>query len=101
MGGPPSLRGDVAKTAERPKERSRLYAWIGGDLGRRNQRLMVDNYCVIVALDDGSEKKLLWPFADAVREMDGQDGFLIHRSHWMLADPVACMSLSGGVVYWN
>jgi hypothetical protein len=67
--------------------RPRLYARMEGAVGRV-MRLTVDDHYVIVVLDDGVRHRLLMRFADAVAEMDGQDGFLTHRSHWVSADAV-------------
>jgi hypothetical protein len=68
--------------------RPRLYERIGVAEGRRIMRLTVDDHYVIATFADGGEERVLMRFADAVREMDGQDGFCTHRSHWVSADAV-------------
>jgi DNA-binding LytR/AlgR family response regulator len=74
----------------------RLFARLGCVEGRRVLRLTVDDHYVIVGFADGGEQRLLMRFADAVREMEGQDGFLTHRSHWVSADSVVRAWRSGG-----
>lgn len=76
--------------------RPRLYERMELAEGRRVLRLTVDDHYVIATLDDGQEQRLLMRFSDAVREMDGQDGFLTHRSHWVSADAVVRAVRMGG-----
>ena len=45
--------------------------------------LTADNHYVRVTFADGSSFRLLLRLTDAVREMDGVDGFFVHRSHWV------------------
>jgi hypothetical protein len=65
-------------------QRPRFYARLTG-AGGRVMRLTVDDHYVIALCDDGSEHRVLMRFADAVAEMEGQDGFYTHRSHWVSA----------------
>ncbi len=72
--------GPGAQVPRRP----RFYARLAEGAGRV-MRLTVDDHYVIALCDDGSEHRLLMRFADAVAEMEGQDGFFTHRSHWVSA----------------
>jgi hypothetical protein len=65
-------------------QRPRFYARLAGQSGRV-MRLTVDDHYVIALCDDGTEHRVLMRFADAVAEMEGQDGFHTHRSHWVSA----------------
>jgi hypothetical protein len=67
--------------------RPRLYARCGDEAGRI-MRLTVDDHYVIAVFETGQQYRLLMRFADAVREMEGQDGFCTHRSHWVSAHAV-------------
>lgn len=76
----PAHVGQGGAVARRP----RFYARLSEAAGRV-MRLTVDDHYVIAICDDGSEHRLLMRFADAVAEMEGQDGFYTHRSHWVSA----------------
>jgi hypothetical protein len=65
----------------------RLYTRLEQASGRVLRLTVADHY-VIVVMDDGSRERLLMRFGDAVAELDGQDGFLTHRSHWVSAHAV-------------
>ena len=45
--------------------------------------LTVDDHYVEITQSDGTRHRLLMRFSDAVDEMDGVDGFCVHRSHWV------------------
>lgn len=92
MGRPPRPVPALPAVPDAPAEvlafaAPRLYARLEEPTGRV-LRLTVDDHYVIVVLDDGSRQRLLMRFGDAVAEMDGQDGFLTHRSHWVSAHAV-------------
>ena len=53
-------------------------------------RLSVDGHKVIVVMEQQA-KSLRMRFGDAVQEMDCIDGFLTHRSHWVVASAIACV----------
>jgi hypothetical protein len=73
----------------------RLYGRLSGARGRI-LRLTVDDHYVLVTMEDGAQHRLLMRFGDAVAEMEGQDGFLTHRSHWVSADAVLTASRASG-----
>ncbi len=80
------------KVAPRPRLVDRLS--LADDL--RVHRLTVDNHYVIVVTSDGQSHRLLMRFADAVAEMEGQEGLLTHRSHWVSLDMVAGVCRESG-----
>ena len=47
--------------------------------------LSADNHHVVVVMQSGATERILIRLSDAVAEMDGVDGFMIHRSHWVCA----------------
>jgi len=73
----------------------RLYARLSGARGKI-LRLTVDDHYVIATMEDGAQHRVLMRFADAVAEMEGQDGFLTHRSHWVSADAVVTAGRASG-----
>lgn len=66
-----------------PTRRCRLLVRIGAGPGLRVVRMSADDHYVEVILDDGSRHRVLIRFADAVAELDGAEGYCIHRSHWV------------------
>ncbi len=81
--GPAETDAEAVQMQSLP-QRPRFYARLAG-AGGRVMRLTVDDHYVIALCDDGSEHRVLMRFADAVAEMEGQDGFYTHRSHWVSA----------------
>lgn len=71
------------ETDEQPTEPPRLLQRIEGHAGAELMRMTVDDHYVELFFDDGSTHRLLMRFSDAVAELDGMDGFCIHRSHWV------------------
>lgn len=47
--------------------------------------LSADNHHVIVVMKSGATERILIRLSDAIAEMDGIDGYMIHRSHWVCA----------------
>lgn len=63
----------------------RLDGVAAGDI----QRLTVENHHVDVVLRGGTVHRLLMRFADAVDELEGIEGFCVHRSHWVARAAIA------------
>lgn len=68
---------------EQPPEPPRLLQRIEDYAGAELMRMTVDDHYVELFFDDGTTHRLLMRFSDAVAELDGVDGFCIHRSHWV------------------
>ncbi len=64
--------------------------------GQKIRRLTVDDHNVEIFFCSGEHTRLRMRFSDAVREMDGVDGFYIHRSHWVAKEAVQSMSRGNG-----
>lgn len=80
----PEASGAAVMPGGAAPQRPRFQARLAGATGRV-MRLTVDDHYVIAFCDDGTEHRVLMRFADAVAEMEGQDGFYTHRSHWVSA----------------
>lgn len=61
----------------------RLFRRIPDYSGAEVLRMTVNDHYVEVFLEDGDVHRLLMRFSDAVDELEGKAGFLIHRSHWV------------------
>lgn len=59
-------------------------------------RLTVSDHYVVVHLADGSERRILMRFGDAVIEMEGVPGYGVHRSHWVAATAIRQVISCGG-----
>ena len=73
----------------------RLYARLHGNNSARVIRLTVRDHYTEVFMSDGKSYRLLMRFADAVSEMDDADGFLTHRSHWVMRPEIKSAGRSG------
>lgn len=68
----------------RPAEiRPRLYRRLSRPSAAPIVHLTVNDHYVELFQSDGAHHRLLLRFGDAVDEMDGVDGFCVHRSHWV------------------
>lgn len=70
------------------EELPRLYARLCDNNSASVVRLTVRDHYTEVFTSDGKSHRLLMRFADAVSEMDDADGFLTHRSHWVMASEI-------------
>ncbi len=70
---------DAPQNGDQP----RLFRRIPGYSGAEIVRMTVDDHYVEVFLEDGEVHRLLMRFTDAVDELEGKPGFLVHRSHWV------------------
>lgn len=64
-------------------------------LGRSLIRLSMQDHYVEVVTDKGAQL-ILMRFADALDELDGVEGWRIHRSHWIAEDAIADVKRDGG-----
>ncbi len=87
-----TLRGDSAEDPTRPRLMERLDVPCPSLI----VRMTVEDHYVIVHLHDGTVRRLLMRFADAVAEMTGLEGFLTHRSHWVARQAVVGLTREGG-----
>ena len=62
----------------------RLYSRLMPCTAASIERLTVNDHYVDIHLDDGSAQRVLMRLSDAVAEMEGEDGFYTHRSHWVV-----------------
>lgn len=87
----PSYMPVAPETVATPalQRRPRLYDRIEAGPAMQIRRLTVADHYVIVHLDDGTTRKLLMRFSDAVDAMSGQPGLYTHRSHWVSLDIVS------------
>ncbi len=52
-------------------------------------RLTAEDHYTVVSLSDGSTQRILLRLSDGIAEMDGIEGYVTHRSHWVAASAVA------------
>ncbi len=64
-------------------QRDRLLDRIEAPNGARIARISSDNHHVLLCMDDGSSHRILMRLRDAVAEVDVEQGFCVHRSHWV------------------
>ncbi len=76
-------------------QRPRLYKRLSVSSELSVARLTVEDHYTVVFFDDGTSERILMRFADAVDEMDSVDGFLTHRSHWVVANAVQSAEKAG------
>lgn len=78
----------------RPRLLDRLPAEIAGEI----LHLSVRNHYVEVATEVG-RSRLLMRFADALAELEGVEGFRVHRSHWVARKAVEAVERCNGRAY--
>ncbi len=64
--------------------RPRLYDRLMPRTAASVERLTANDHYVDIHLDDGTAQRVLMRLSDAVAEMEGEDGFYTHRSHWVV-----------------
>ncbi|MEE9428716.1 MAG: LytTR family transcriptional regulator DNA-binding domain-containing protein [Paracoccaceae bacterium] len=80
------------------KERPLLYKRLKNPETKDIYRLTVRDHYVDVYSDKGKET-LLMRFADALAELEGQNGRQVHRSHWVSCDAVDNIRKENGRMY--
>ena len=62
-------------------------------------RLSAEDHYTVVSLSDGSTQRILLRLSDGIAEMDGVEGYVTHRSHWVAASAVAGTRREKGRVF--
>lgn len=62
-------------------------------------RLSAEDHYTVVVLSNGSTQRILLRLSDGIAEMDGVEGYVTHRSHWVAASAVAGTRREKGRVF--
>jgi hypothetical protein len=76
--------------------RDRLFERISANPNVRLSRISSDNHHIRIITDDGQEHRVLMRLRDAVLETDVEEGFCVHRSHWVARARVAGLKKVAG-----
>ncbi len=90
------------KEAEPEVEKSsqpRLFQRLEGIGDAEVLRLSAEDHYTVVCLSDGSTQRILLRLSDGIAEMDGVEGYVTHRSHWVAASAVAGTRREKGRVF--
>ena len=92
------LRKSVEENGPRlqRQKRDRLLDRIDAADGARLTKVSSDNHHVRITTDDMREYRILMRLRDAVAEIDVEDGFCVHRSHWVARDCIVCVEVVNG-----
>lgn len=84
------IRSQIERTVEdiESQKRDRLLNRLDVDETVRLVKVSSDNHHVRILTDDGREHRILMRLRDAVAEIDVEQGFCIHRSHWVAVDQI-------------
>lgn len=80
----PSLGTDSTPEQEIAPSQPRLMRRLNGLAASDVLRMTVQDHYVEVVVRGGPSQRILMRFADAVEEIDGLEGFCVHRSHWVV-----------------
>jgi len=61
--------------------------------------LSAEDHYIVVGLSDGSSQRILLRLSDGIAEMDGVEGYVTHRSHWVAASAVTGTRRDKGRVF--
>ncbi len=79
----PETQNATTPTAPASSPRDRLLQRLAVPDGVRIRHVASDNHHVIVRTSDDQSYRVLLRLRDAIREIDHEAGFCIHRSHWV------------------
>ncbi len=82
-----------------PLQRPRLFDRLEGAEDAEILRLSAEDQYVVVSMSDGSVQRILLRLSDGIAEMDGIEGYVTHRSHWVAASAVAGARREKGRVF--
>ena len=83
------------KSAAVERVRPRLADRLNGEAAPWILHLSVTDHSVDVTTDKGQERVRM-RLTDAIREMEGVEGFRVHRSHWVARDAIRCCEMQQG-----
>ncbi len=81
-------RKEAAPEVEQSSQ-PRLFQRLEGTADAEVLRLSAEDHYTVVSLSDGSTQRILLRLSDGIAEMDGVEGYVTHRSHWVAASAVA------------
>ncbi len=87
---------ESAVISSRTPPRDRLLGRISAKEGARLCRISSDNHHIRVKTSDGEEYRTLMRLTDAVKEVDVEPGFYVHRSHWVARAAISHASHADG-----
>lgn len=75
--------------ADPPTARDKLLDRINAPEDARLGRIWSDNHHICVRTTDGTDYRILMRLRDALKEIDVEPGYCVHRSHWVATSQIA------------